>query len=111
MNVASFGAGGQISFNQMDVGQASKVEANNQYQQAKAVIGNTSTSNGQAINSQSIEVLSDGTIKDIVLMYLLEDKDNNNKANLAKLMFANELYNVASNLQQGLSGGMNSITS
>jgi hypothetical protein len=120
MIVASFGAGG-ASFNQVGNANPSMNNTNaientqpaGDRKQVSQVIGDPQGSNGQAITATSTQILSDGTIKDLVLTYLLDKSDDKDKKNSSSFLFAKELYDAANQLQtigqnQAIDTNMNS---
>ncbi len=105
MNVASMGGAAPVitPMNTSSTGDTSATggaDASEKYQQINEIVG-SSASGGEGVPAKTIDLLSDGTIKELVLMYMLDDgKDKGDKAgNAASFSFASDLYQAASALQ------------
>jgi hypothetical protein len=91
----------------------SGVEQTRNRQQVNEVIGDLAASSGAGTPYRSTEVLSDGTIKDMILTFLTKDDDKDDKGtNPAALTLAKQLYDAASQLQgaANISGSMGSMS-
>jgi hypothetical protein len=114
MMVAAAGAGGDLSLSPIgganDAQKATGLEQTGGREQINEVIGDRAASSGQGVQARSVDVLSDGTIRDMVFMYLLDDKGNSDKgkgegSNIAALGLAKEMYEAASQLQASSAQG------
>jgi hypothetical protein len=114
MNVASIGAGGASISPMNKAGSVSGTQEAGAYKQVSETIGDPAASSGVGTPYKSTDVLSDGTIKEMILMFLENDSEKQDKGkNAAAFAFAKELYEAASQLQgtANISGDIGTKTS
>jgi hypothetical protein len=114
MNVASIGAGGASISPMGGTNAASGAQEAGGHKQVNETIGDPTASSGAGTPYKSTDVLSDGTIKEMILMFLDNDSDKKDKGgNVSAFALANELYQAANQLQgaANISSDMGSMNS
>ncbi len=99
MNVVSMEGTGQVLITPMNTNNVSRAAAARKYQLIKAMLNSSDTSVDD-VDAKNIELLSNDTTTELILIYLLAASSAGYKdENAAKLMFANDMYKTASRLQ------------